>query len=94
MDTPGIFVSNATALTRKLGEWETKQVPRATISIPYTAGVSEEIRKVCWDYDVSVEFKTSRTLCSKLTRSWVAEAVVDWGSRLQAQNTSKKIFAH
>ena len=41
-----------------------------SITIPYIAGVSEEVhvRRVCWDYDVRVAFKTGRTLRSKLTR--------------------------
>ena len=38
------------------------------ITIPCIAGVSEEIRRVCWNYDVRVAFKTGRTLRSKLTR--------------------------
>ena len=49
---PRHFVSSATALTRKLGQEETDMVPRTSITIPYMyiAGVSEEIRRVCWDY--------------------------------------------
>ena len=65
---PRHFISNATAQTRKLGETETDRVPRTTITIPYIAGVSEEIRRVCWDYDVRVAFKTGRTLHTKLTK--------------------------
>ena len=65
---PRRFISSATAPTRKLGERETDRVPRTTVTIPYIAGVSEEIRRVCWDYDVRVAFKTGRTLRSKLTR--------------------------
>ena len=39
-----------------------------TITIPYIAGVSEEIRRVCCDYDVRVAFKTGKTLRTKLTK--------------------------
>ena len=62
------FISNATAPTRKLGEGEMGWVPRTIVTIPYIAGVSKETRRVCWDDDVRVAFKTCRTLCSKLTR--------------------------
>ena len=62
------FVSSATAPTRKHGEGETDRVPRTTVTILYIVGVSEEIRRVCWDYDLKVAFKTGRTLHSKLTR--------------------------
>ena len=63
------FISNATVPRRKLREGETEWAPRATITIPYIAGVSKEVRRVCWDYDARVAFKTGRTLLSKLTRA-------------------------
>ena len=44
------------------------RAPRTTVTIPYIAGASEEIRRVYWDYDVRVAFKIGRTLHSKLTR--------------------------
>ena len=65
---PRCFISNATAPTRKLGEGESKWLPRTIITILYIAVVSEEIRRVCWGYDVHVAFKTGRTLHSKLAR--------------------------
>ena len=70
---PKRFIKNATAPTRKLREGETKRAPRATITIPYIAGVSEEVRRVCWDYDVRVAIKAGRTLHSKLKLTWVKE---------------------
>ena len=53
---------------QSITEGETDRVPWTTVIIPYIAGVSEEIRRVCLDYDVRVAFKTGRTMCSKLTR--------------------------
>ena len=65
---PRHFISSETAPTRKLGQGEMGRVPRTTTTIPYIAGVSKEIRRVCRDYDVRVAFKTDSTLCSKFTR--------------------------
>ena len=60
---PRRFVSSATAPTRKLGQGVMNRVPRTTVTIPYIAGVSEEIRvrRVCLDCVVRVAFKTGRT---------------------------------
>ena len=60
-------------------EGEMDRVPRTTVTIPYIAGVSEEIRRVCLDYDVRVAFKTGRTLCFKLTR--VKDPLYHWRNR-------------
>ena len=38
------------------------------MTIPYVAGVSEEIRRVCKDYDVRVVFTSGKTLHSLLTK--------------------------
>ena len=46
---------------------EPGQTPRATIVIPYVAGVSEEIRRVCNRY-VRTASRAGKTLRSLLTR--------------------------
>ena len=64
---PRRFISSATAPpTQRQGQQD--QTPKATITIPYVAGVSEEIRRVCRPFDVRVAFKAGRTLRSMLTR--------------------------
>ena len=65
---PGKFISNSTTYTPRRTEQDQGQPPRATVTIPYVAGVSEEIRRVCKDYDVRVAFTSRKTLHSLLTR--------------------------
>ena len=36
--------------------------------LPYTTGVSEDIRRVCGKYGIKVIFKAGRSLCSVLTK--------------------------
>ena len=36
--------------------------------IPYVAGMSEDIRRVCRKFNIRVVFKSGRTLCSMLTK--------------------------
>ena len=38
------------------------------VVLPYTAGVSEDIRQVCRRFDMRVVFKSGQTLCSLLTK--------------------------
>ena len=63
-----MFISNATIRregnTQDVQEW----TPRATITIPYVAGVSVEIRRVCGSLDVKIAYKTARTIRSEITR--------------------------
>ena len=47
---------------------EQEWTPKATITIPYVAGVSEEIRRICKSYDIRVAFRTARTIRSEITR--------------------------
>ena len=65
---PKHFISRATALAKssngKGQDWE----PKTTITVPYVAGVSEEIRKICNTFDIRAAFRTVRTTRSKLTR--------------------------
>ena len=51
---------------------------QSMITNPYIAGVSEELRRVCGDYDVRVAFKTGKALRSKLTR---VKDPLPWRSR-------------
>ena len=43
-------------------------MPKAIITMPCVAGVSEEIRRMCRRHDMKVVFRASRTLHSLLTR--------------------------
>ena len=36
--------------------------PRATMVIPYVAGISEDIRRICRGHNIRVAFRLSRTL--------------------------------
>ena len=65
---PKRFISRVTAPAKssngKGQDWE----PKTTITVPYVAGVSEEIRRVCNTFDIRVAFRTVRTIRSELTR--------------------------
>ncbi len=37
--------------------------------LPYVAGVSERIRKVCWDFNIRMVFRSGPTLCNLLTKA-------------------------
>ena len=60
-------ISNATIRREGNTQDEWEWTPKATITIPYIAGVSEDIRRVCKSFDVRLAFKTARTICSKIT---------------------------
>ena len=45
-----------------------KQEKGLILSIPYIAGVSESIKRVCRDFDIKTAFKSGRTLRSHLTK--------------------------
>ena len=45
---------------------ETERPPMAYL--PYVAGISERIRKVCWDFNIRTVFKSGPTLRSLLTK--------------------------
>ena len=62
METPDVSLAVQQLRPRKHGQGETDWVPRTTITLPYITGVSEEIRRVWWDYDVRVAFKMGSTL--------------------------------
>ena len=42
--------------------------PRTTICVPYVSGVSEDIRRVCRQFNIRVAFRSGRSLRSLLTR--------------------------
>ena len=42
--------------------------PLTTIAVPYVAGLSEDIRRVCRQYNIRVAFRSGRSLRSMLTR--------------------------
>ena len=48
------------------GEREEERTP--TVHLPYVAGVSERIRRVCRDFNIRTVFKSRPTLCSLLTK--------------------------
>ena len=62
------FISSATAPVKGNTQREQVWTPRATITIPYVAGVSEEIRRIGRSCGIRVAFKTTRTICSELTK--------------------------
>ena len=41
--------------------------PRATMVIPYVAGMSEDIRRICRGHNIRVAFRSSRTLRAMLS---------------------------
>ena len=45
---------------------EPTEEPRATAFIPYVAGLSEDVRRVCRRYDIRTVFRSSSTLRSSL----------------------------
>ena len=43
------------------------EAPRATMVIPYVAGMSEDIRRICRGHNIRVAFRSSRTLRAMLS---------------------------
>ena len=60
------FISNSTARQRARGNTE-HQEDEIRIVIPYTKGMSEDIRRVCRGYGIKVVFRSAPTLRNKLT---------------------------
>ena len=54
------------SVVRSRGEKEQEKGP--LVVIPYVAGMSEDIRRVCRKFNIRVVFKSGRTLCSMLTK--------------------------
>ena len=46
----------------------TEQEKGLILTIPYIAGLSESIQKVCRDFDIKTAFKSGKTLRSHLTK--------------------------
>ena len=65
---PKRFISSATAPARNSSQREQDWEPKVTITIPYVAVVSEEIRRICNDFDIRVALRTAKTIRSELTR--------------------------
>ena len=61
---PCSFIRSASA-AREEGEVEERP---PTVHLPYVAGVSERIRRVCRDFDIRAVFRSKPTLRSLLTR--------------------------
>ena len=68
MDVLNASISRATASagssSRKGQVWK----PEDTITIPYVAGVVEEIKRIRNGFDIRVAFRTAKAICSELTR--------------------------
>ena len=47
---------------------EPAEEPRATVFIPYVAGLSEDVRWVCRRYNIRTVFRSASTPCGQLTR--------------------------
>ncbi len=47
---------------------DTEQEKGLILTIPYIAGLSESIRRVCRDFDIKTAFKMGKTLRSHLTK--------------------------
>ena len=62
---PARFIRNSTRPTRRVEEQES---PKATISIPYVAGLSEDIRRIAGGYNIRTIFRTQGTLRQTLTK--------------------------
>ena len=62
---PLCLCSQASVGARR-GRREEERPP--TVHLPYVAGVSERIRKVCKDFNIRMVFKSGPTLCSLRTR--------------------------
>ena len=62
---PARFIRNSTRPTRRVEEQES---PVATISIPYVAGLSEDIRRIAWRHNIRTTFRTQGTLRQTLTK--------------------------
>ena len=45
---------------------ENRELPKAVITIPYVAGLSEDIRRICWRFGVKTVFRTKHTLRTSL----------------------------
>ena len=65
---PKRCISRAIASEKSSNGKEQDWEPKITITVRYVAGISEKIRRICNTLDVSVAFKTVRTICSELTR--------------------------
>ena len=65
---PKRFINSATAPTKKSIQEEQDWVPRSTITIPYVAGASEEIKRICRSFDVRVAFRMAGTIHSELMK--------------------------
>ena len=63
---PRSFIRSAASPREHNGEREEERPP--TVHLPYVAGVSERIRRVCRDFDIRVVFKSGSTLRSLLTK--------------------------
>ena len=63
---PKRFISSATSppMWRHSSQ---ERTPKTTITIPYVAGVSNAIRRICRGFDVRMAFKAGRTLRSLMT---------------------------
>ncbi len=46
----------------------TEQEKNLILAIPYIAGLSESIQRVCRDYDIKTAFKSGKTVRSHLTK--------------------------
>ena len=69
---PANFICNAsvppTQKTADVSSPEEEQEKRPLVVIPYVAGMSEDIRRVCKKFNIRVVFKSGRTLRSMLTK--------------------------
>ena len=50
--SPQLFYNSATAPVNKDGQRKQDWIPEATVTLLYIASVSEEIRRVCRNFDV------------------------------------------
>ena len=57
---PWFFIRSASAAREHDGEMEEERPP--TVHLPYVAGVSERIRRVCRDFNIRAVFKSGPTL--------------------------------
>ena len=65
---PTGFISRSSVpLPRRREEGQAVQEPTTTVVIPYTAGMSEDIRRICRRFNIRVAFRSSRTLRSMLS---------------------------
>ena len=65
---PRSFIRSASAAKPPKEHDGKREEDRPTVHLPYVAGISERIRRVCKDFNIRVVFRSGLTLCSLLSR--------------------------